>query len=265
MNNLTIFWGKWEHAEDLQNRMVFEGIKTTNIDINDEVEVNKTNAVVVTISETEKIINTIIDTNKDAWIINLSWVMSTTPEYLRWKDNITNLHYMFWQLARHWLKVVFNWDETEIVNEILNNSRKLWIDTIPASIEDHDKCVAITQALSHMYILLSWVNWQNYLTENWKTPNSTIADMILENSVFLDKFDWVLKWLQKWNNLSEMFLDSVNQLSNEEKKIFSTPNFIRVEGFSNRNNVIVDENMLEILKNFNSKKILMENIKKTKN
>jgi hypothetical protein len=262
--DLTIFWGKWEHAEDLQNRWVFEDIKTKEIDLGYDVEPSKTNAIIVTISETEKVINAIIDINKNAEIINCAWIMSTTPEYLRWKDNITNIHYMFWQLAQKWLKLVYNWSETEIVNMILSNSRKLWIDTIQAGIEEHDNSVAITQALSHMYILLSWINGQNYLTENWKTPDSTIADMILENSVFMKNFARILQWLQIWDNLSEVFIDSVNKLTSDEKEIFSTPNFIRVDGFSKRENVIVDENMLEAVKSLDSKKILLDNIKKVK-
>jgi hypothetical protein len=54
-------------------------------------------------------------------------------------------------------------------------------------------------------------------------------------------------------------------LTKEEKEIFSTPNFLRVIGFCKYNPMIVDEKILEFIKNVNSKKILTKEIFNIKN
>ena len=70
-------------------------MNTKIVERNGKINTGKTNAIIVTISETEKLINQIIKANYKAEIINFSWIMSTTPENQRWKDNVTNMHYMF--------------------------------------------------------------------------------------------------------------------------------------------------------------------------
>lgn len=267
MGAINIFWWNWQHALDLQNRWIFNGFDSTKVET--DLEINskaKSSAIIVPISQTAQLIKLILDKDPEQEIINFSWIMSTTPEN---KHNISNFHFLFWPKANTWLKVAFAWKFSRRVNTIIENVTKSWITVIETDIKTHDNIVSIIQAFTHMFIFLSWMSDDQSLIAEWNTPDLTIWDMILENPIFWDLLNNLIKYIELWDDLSDIFLEEVwCKLTQININNFWTPTFWRVINFCRKNKMIVNEKMIISLHEIKNRKKLLEqisNIKKSLN
>jgi hypothetical protein len=171
--------------------------------------------------------------------------MNTTPKNIRKASS--NFHFLFWPKAKNGLKLAVTWNIWGNITKILDNVKKAHISIIETDIETHDNLVATTQALTHLIILLSWVSHNKRLIKEWSTPNMTIRDMIFYNPKFIQQLKQIKSDISIWGNLSEVFLDRVQKLSQSEVDIFGTPTFFRVENFCKNNTLSISKNMLEIM------------------
>jgi len=262
MTSMNIIWGGWQHAKDLNNRWIFKNFNTEIIekDFKPNIEA-KSSVIVVPISQTKWAITKIMESNPEQEIINFSWVMSTTPEN---STQINNLHFLFWPNAKKWLKVAFAWNFSPRVNKIIKNVTCAWITAIETDIDTHDRVVSIIQALSHMFIFLSWMSDNKSLISEWNTPDLTILDMILENPKFIGLLNDLISHIQVWDNLSEIFLDNVATLTEININNFWTPTFLRVINFCMKNKMIVNEQMLKSLKSIQNRNFLLKSIHEIK-
>jgi len=271
MKTINIFWWKWQHASNLIDRWIFNEFSPETIEKQDKLPNELTNsAVIVWITQTQDLINKIIQlSNLDSEIINFSGIMSTTPETIRNNRWISNFHFLFWPKAKENLKVVFAWDLSQTSLKIIDNAKKQSIKIIESSIEEHDSKMAITQALTHLFIFLSWLSDnpnKQQLIKEWNTPNSTIADMIFENEFFKH----VILNMTLWNNLSKTFLNTVkHNLNNEDIQNFWTPTFLRIMKFAQENKVMANDKILNFFDEENIQKEVfiskIEELKKSVN
>ena len=81
---------------------------------------------------------------------------------------------MFGPQAHKNLKAVVSGDISSTVESIIENCHSHSIRIIESDIETHDEMVSITQAFSHIMILLSGFSSNKELIEEWKTPTQTI-------------------------------------------------------------------------------------------
>lgn len=271
MKTINIFWWAWQHASNLIDRWIFEDFSTNTIEKNDKLANNNSaNAVIVWITETEKLINEIINNkqeNND--LINFSWIMSTTPEHIRNQKWISNFHFLFWPKAKENLKVIFAWDLSETSLKIIDNAKKQSINIIESSVEEHDSKMAITQALTHLFIFISALSDnpnKQQLIKEWNTPNNTITDMIFENKFFVKILFKFLMDLNNKSNLSNLFLETAfSNLNNNDITNFWTPTFWRVVNFANNNNVMINDNIINFLDEKNmTKELITKKIKELK-
>jgi len=269
MKKLDLFWWNWQHARNLREIWIFEGFDPNIIDIGDPVpEKSWCSAVIVWIAETRQVITKLIW--HDSEVINCSWVMSTNPPGIDDCKFFSNFHFLFWSNISQDLRVAFSWDLSENTEQIIRNSRKLWIEIIETDIETHDSIMAIIQALGNLFIILTWLSNndnKNELIKPWKSPNNTIADMIFENIYFENVLIYLLKELQEWTDLSELFLDMVwTNIYDRDIKLFWTPNFDRVFNFARGNRVIVNDEIINLCANlFQSKAQVLAKIDELKN
>lgn len=265
MKAIEIFWWKWQHASDLQKRGIFQDINSPLIDKEDNISSEIINsAIIVPISETKSLIESIIENNNEQNIINFSWVMSTTPKDIRNNHNISNFHFLFWPNINKSLKVAFAWKLSEPVNNLIENITKAWITIIETNIETHDRIVSIVQGFTHLFILLSWASNNTDLISEWQTPELTISDMILENPIHLEKLNKLKNAIKVWENLSKIFLDEVSSLTSIEINNFWTPTFWRVSKFCVNYDIIVNNRMIKMLCEIENKDILVEHILRIK-
>ncbi len=271
METMNIHGWEWQHALDLQNRGIFDNFYTSRIEkesiLNSDAN---SSAVIVPISQTKKvikniieenpeqeIIKNIIEENPEQEIINFSWIMWTTPE--NHKD-ISNFHFLFWPNAERWLKVAFAWNFTNRVNNIIKNVTCAKMTVIETDIDTHDKVVSIIQAFSHMFIFLSWMSDNQNLIHEWNTPDLTIWDMILENPKFVNLLNNLQKSIQIWDNLSEIFLDSLSNITEININNFWTPTFLRVVKFCMKNKMIINQEMFHALHSIQNRDLLLNSI-----
>lgn len=265
MNSLEIFWWNGQHASDLQERWIFNWF---NIDIIEKWEWSWSDfcdkAIITPISTTKETIENIV-----AWwtiwsLTNFSWIMSTTPEKV--KKTTSNLHFLFWPEAKKWLNLVTAGNLSETTLKIIDNSRKAWIKIIESNIDEHDDLMARIQWLTHLFILLSWLNtsWTSKIIKEWKTPSWTIADMIFSNPFFKQVFnDFNNSIWSLWVNISKKMLEMTwDLISNKQQNDFWTPTFNRVQNFCKKNDLFVNQEILDFLKNgLLDREILEEKIK----
>ncbi|MDP2090670.1 MAG: hypothetical protein Q8K30_03650 [Candidatus Gracilibacteria bacterium] len=254
MKTINIFGGAGQHASNLIDRGIFEDFSTNTIEKNDTLANNNSaNAVIVGITETEKLISEIINNKQDNNdLINFSGIMSTTPEHIRNQKGISNFHFLFGPKAKENLKVIFAGDLSETSLKIIDNAKKQSINIIESSIEEHDSKMAITQAMTHLFIFFTGLSdnpSKNELLKEWNTPNNTIADMIFENIFFKKVFEEFIKDVGNSTNISEIFSDIVSKnMSENDIKNFGTPTFLRVTNFISKNDVISNNNILNFIK-----------------
>lgn len=245
METIEIFWWKWKHASNLIDRWIFNGFSQEIIEKDENSHNNIWNsAIIVWITQTEQLITDILKNKvNNVDLINFSGIMHTTPEKIRNQKWVSNLHFLFWPKATQNLKVIFAWDLSETSKSILDNTKKQHIRIIESDIETHDSKMAVTQALTHLFIFLAWLsnnsNKQELINE-WDTPNNTIADMIFENEFFSK----VILNMTLRNNLSRTFLNTVSDnLTSSDIKDFWTPTFWRVMNFAKNNNVMINNDI----------------------
>lgn len=267
MKTINIFWWKWQHASNLIDRWIFNDLSINTIEKNESLPINSwTNAIIVWITETQNLINEIIQSWQKTWeIINFSWIMSTTPEHIRWHKWISNFHFLFWPKAQENLKVVVAWDLSETSQKIIDNAKSKSIKIIESTIEEHDSKMAVTQALTHLFIFLSGLSDnpnKHLLIKEWNTPNNTIADMIFENRFFTK----ILLNITLTNNLSKTFINTVkNNLNDKDIENFWTPTFLRVMKFAQENKVLSNYKVAEFFNKENIKKdVFIEKIEELK-
>jgi len=243
-HNIEIFGWNWQHWTDLiQNRWVFEWIDHTIIWEWQTQSSQITKAIIISISETKQLIETIIQNEQSENIINFSWVMSTTPESIRWNKWVENFHFLFWPKWVNNLKcaIAFEKELSPLAQTIVHNTKKQWISIIETSMEEHDKSMALIQWLNHLVRqLLLHCNIQANLPEI-NTTLQTVQDMILLNP----HMDWVMRSLHisLWSdqvNLSDIFNTLIEEnLTKEDIQNFSTPAFVDTLVFMRNNKVIV--------------------------
>lgn len=248
MKTIEIFWWKWQHASNLIDRWIFNGLSQNIIEKDEESHSKIWNsAVIIWISETSEIINKIFkQKDLESDLINFSGIMSTTPEKIRNQKWVSNFHFLFWPKATQNLKVIFAWDLSETSKSILDNTRKQSIQIIESDIETHDSKMAVTQALTHLFIFLTWLSNssnKHELINEWNTPNNTIGDMIFENEFFKN----IILNMTLRNNLSKTFLNTVSDnLTSSDIENFWTPTFWRVMNFAQKNNVIINDDIVNL-------------------
>lgn len=249
MKTIQILWWKWQHAENLIDREIFKWCNIEQIE-KWNTPINNLNTLFITpISKTKEIITNLTKNWWDSDFINLSWIMSTTPEEDRMK--VENMHFMFGPKAESNLKVVISEVKSKMWKLILDNSIKKWIRIIESTREEHDTNVAITQWLTHFLILISWIiSKENKLIKEWNTPIETINDMVNFNDSSIIEINDFLGTLSTWTNIFKSYLDFVtNSLNEKQRYDFWTPSFSRVFNFCEENNFILDEESLgEIMK-----------------
>lgn len=80
MKTIQILWWKWQHAENLIDREIFKWCNIEQIE-KWNTPINNLNTLFITpISKTKEIITNLTKKWWDSDFINLSWIMSTTPE-----------------------------------------------------------------------------------------------------------------------------------------------------------------------------------------
>lgn len=262
MKTINLFWSAGQHATDLQRRGILDNIQPNLIEIWDthtNIEWHP-HVFCIPISSTKQAIERIC-THPTWEIINFSGIMSTTPEDLPESTQVSNFHFLFWPKAENGLKTVFAWELSPTTSQIIENCRKLWIEVIESSVEEHDKKMAVVQALSHTTILLSWI-WKhidNPLLQEWNTPNSTIADMICENKFFKPILEKLQVTLSKWWNVSDFFIQIVSEeLTPEDIQNFWTPTFLRILKFCTHNSIEMNKKMVTCLDLFTDKQNISE-------
>jgi len=254
MKEIQIIWWGWQHAQDLINsREIFKWAKINIVERWEIAKPNSDTIFITPISNTKDIIEKLVQEwgSINQELINFSWIMSTTP--IQYKNEIENMHFMFGPNAKSKLKVVTSEIKSEIWEIILNNSYKGWIQIIESDIETHDKSVAITQWLTHFLILISWIfDPKNELIDEWKTPISTIDDMVNLNKFSIEQINNFLKTLNHWDDLFQSYLEFVtSKLDEKQRNIFWTPSFWRVFNHCRNNNFILNEENLQIIMNLN--------------
>ncbi len=264
MKQIALYWAFWQHWTDLLNRDIFWDFDVKKINKEDGLYQTTTNWVIVPISETKELISKIILLDETKEVINFSGIMWTTPAYSKEWVIVSNLHFMFWPWRIEWLKLISSWNISSSTEKIIQNASKSWITHYNVKREQHDFWVAITQALTHLFIILSWLSDNKKLTQDWRAPIWTVKDMIFENGIFIKLFeDLLLQIKQKWD-LSKIFIESVSKLTQKELEIFSTPNFNNVAMFFQNNKLLLNEQMLDFLENF-SIELVINTIKKLRN
>lgn len=249
MKDLQIIWGNWQHGQDLLKRWIFTWFNSSTISKRWEIFPDFDAVFTTPISETKAIIELILQSwfiseRKD--LINLSWIMSTSPEWL-W---VENMHFMFGPSAEKDLKLIEAWISSKTWKIILENANNRWIQIIESSREEHDKKVAITQWLTHLLTLISLILIpNNELLEKWKAPIWTINDMVNFNEFSLIEINSFIYSLSVWTEIFDAFLAFVRErLTEIEIDNFWTPNFLRVAKFCRENKFILDnEALLKIL------------------
>ena len=271
MKTINIFWWNGQHWSNLIERWIFNTFEHDIIEQTDNFpKIVWNTAIIVWITQTEQLINKILKIRpENTDLINFSGIMSTTPEHIRGKNWISNFHFLFWPKANQNLKVVFAWDLSETSKKIIENTKKLWINIIETDIETHDSKMAITQAMTHLFILLSGLSDNSEkikLITEWNTPNNTIIDMIFENKLFKPILSEFLNNFSEWWNLSEIFLDTVSKKLNQtDIENFWTPTFNRISTFANTNNIFINDNILQFQSNLSwNKNTVLEKIAELK-
>lgn len=251
----------WQHAKNVNERWL-----VNDIDINLVGEWDSwiewiPNIVIVSLDQTKNVIENIIKNgNKskslkeiiDSWeyqeIINCAWIMNTTPEEIIRLS--TNLHFLFWPNAKDNLRVIFAGQTSKTVNKILDNCRKNNIDIVLSDPNEHDEMMAKVQWLTHMLILLSWINfdWSSELTKEWNTPSWTIADMIDSNPFFRKISKEFFHTIRTASDMTKVYKEIImDNMTSQQVKDFSTPTFKRVLDFCNNNSIHTNINMFDFI------------------
>ncbi len=252
--NIDVFGWNWQHWSDLiLNRWIFDWMSVKIIWEKQETNSQQTKVIIIPISKTKQLINKLIEWGQTTNIINFSWIMSTTPEEIRWNSWVENFHFLFWLKAANDLKCVLAFDETlsSLGNKIIKNCRKNSIQIIDSSIEEHDKKMAFIQWLNHLVRqLLLHSNIQTDLPII-NTTLQTVQDMILLNphmASIIKKFNAVF-YMDEFN-LSSFFNQLIDEnLTKADIENFSTPAFIDTLKFMRNNRgMLKSENIWEYLK-----------------
>lgn len=258
---INTFWIQWQHGTDLQIRWIFTWFDINSIWMDMGVGWGHPNIFFTPISQTSALITDIVDQQPEQDLINFAWIQSTTPEHIRGESWMTNIHMMFGPNAQNNLKAVISGDMTShTVAQILENCHHSNIRIIESDIETHDEMVSITQAFSHIMILLSGL-WENkQLITEWQTPSQTIGDMITQNP---ESVKWVHRLMQElslWDNITDIFMASVDTMSAQQARDFSTPSFERVRKFCEKNSIHINQDMLDIVSNMLDNNSLLSTI-----
>jgi len=249
MNSIDIIWAGWQHAQDLERRKIFEWLEVFKTEKWDSLDKNTDWKIIIApIAKTEQIITRLSDYS---WtILNLSWIMSTNPD---WLDKIDNVHFLFWPKGKENLKAIFAWDYNQITAKIIQNTKKQWIKIIESSSKEHDTNMAYTQALTHFMIFLRSL-WDENKSDfkNSKTPFHLIKDMINYNPYFANIFNQFFSWVKIWDNISKKYIEFINdKMWEKNQKIFWTPNFIRTMERNQKNDpIIIDSILINFIKVF---------------
>lgn len=236
---------------------------------------------IVPISETEKQIRNVLERwNKwtnirdvlhkgESWeIINFSGIMSTTPREIMRESS--NLHFLFWPKAKSWLTTIFAWKFSESVKIILDNSIKAWVNIIESTAKDHDIIMARVQWLTHLVILMSWINFdmKSELTHEWNTPSWTIADMIFSNPYFDEvSKEFIKRSTTTSKSISKLFVEIIKDTMDERMiHTHSTPTFRRVFKFCENNDIFINQKIIDFMNSdFKHRLLLEDKIKEIQN
>lgn len=244
INQIAIFWWEWNFWKFMWNIITNTWIKVVNILENTKEKEKKliieNSDVIIFCVPINKVIDT-IKTNADIiiWdklVLDVTWIKTPAMEELK-KLNVTEIvwtHPMFWPFWDNlkWKKIVFSpekvWKKWSFIKKILIKS---WAKLTNLSPEEHDKKMAIIQALTHIINIIFiktikdvWFHpreleslqtplfqlqsliWWRMLTQS----SELYADMQMSNSVFLEEVLNILKgnldslieidisWDKKW-------------------------------------------------------------------
>lgn len=255
---IWVFWHLWKHWPDIVNtRKLLDWTRHSLVWIWewDTMPTNLAMAVVfVNISRTSTLVEELIH----LWIpiINCCGIMSTTPRS-SWND-VTNIHFLFWPWAKQDLKLaIAGRMNPPTVSQIIHNAWGQSIRIIETCQEEHDRAMAVIQALTHLAIILHDLN-----VNTWKicpqTEASTIADMIQCNPYFKEVYEKFSARISKWMELGEAFRQTVEELEPQWKtngKKFTTPNFDLIQQRSQLWNIHVGNDKHTWLIQIPSKKL----------
>ncbi len=196
-----------------------------------------TKVIIVPISQTRKLIEKIIEVWQRENIINLSWIMNTTPKDIRNNKWVENFHFLFWPSSTKNLKMALahNKPLSLVGQKIVKNSRKSGIQIIETSINEHDKAMTVIQWLHHLVRILIAHSGKSIPIQWIETNQQTIQDMVTLNPFM----DWIMlefkdriQQEQRFDIL-KVFSEVVeNNLSSQTIVNFWTPRFIEMLEFS---------------------------------
>lgn len=221
INQVVIIWWEWKFWEFAWNLISQTWIKVVNILENTTEQekqgiINNSQVIIfsVPISQTVEIIKSFADMlTWDKLVMDFTWLKSGAVWELK-KLNVYEIvwtHPMFWPFWDNlrWKKIIFSeektWKKWKFVRRLL---KKSWANLINLSPEEHDKKMAIIQALTHIlnfifiktikdlwfhpneleqlqtpiYELQALISWR-FLTQG----GNLYADMQIENQFFLQE------------------------------------------------------------------------------
>lgn len=219
---LTIHGVRWQHAQDLLRRWVFDWFEQLDDD---------NHIIAIPIRDTRSHITRLLQSD---WvlpknIVNLAGVMTTSV------NGIANLHFLFGPNGQDNLSVATAWDASNPWKIILDNANNLSMRIIETTRLEHDKKMAVIQWLSHfLLVFIGWTNdedIQKSLIIPWIAPEGTIQDMIFQNpfaeDIIAEFFDNLAN--NTYNPLTTFQHIVDSHLSPSDIDKFSTPNFRRIQ------------------------------------
>lgn len=225
MTNFFVPWWNWNHARDLINRWVFNGCgKPIIVRSSQQLILPWYHAIFTPISTTKRVIWDILWARKEPKIINFAWIMQTSE----W---VPNIHCLFWPWKNQDLKAIVTDIKNDFSRKVENNLRELSIKIIELSPEEHDKKMAIIQALPHFCEILLYLFFEKNaevktLLNWWNTKPNIIIEMIKYNIFFEEIFNELNTYLKLWTDIADIFIYlSEKFLQKWDKEMFQTPNF----------------------------------------
>ena len=217
------FWGNGAHGNDLQTKGIVAW-DIRNMSIWDKLPMDiRRCGVAVPIWTTCELIASLLRWDRTTEIVNFAWLMQpTTPD----GSQISNLHALWWPSGTKNLRMVFatDWMETPLSRWIIQNAQTLWVNVIFFSRAEHDKQMALHQALTHIVIVLHDIH-PSTNEDKISPPTSpqTIADMILYNPFFLEVWNQFCGYINSGKWLGEAY----KLCMKEAHPNLSTPNSAR--------------------------------------
>ena len=230
-STIHIFGWWWAHGRDLTEKQILSDTSRV-VEINDALPKDITHWVIaIPIWMTRALIDILIQNNRQIQIVNFAGLMSPTITH-DMRDSVGSFHALWWPSTESNFRIAHANDgvDDELSQYVMNRMKEQGILILDRNRNEHDKQMALHQALTHIAIILHdstpWV-----LKISPRTSPQTVADMITYNPYFLEvwtTFIWYInsgKSLGKAYNLCMGNADFELSTPNSERQLKSSHNW----------------------------------------